>query len=522
MNSYQSLPQLLSHAAQKYPDRIAVREPGRGEITYRELDALSDRMRDCLHHRGVRQGDRVGIYLHKSIDSVSAIFGVLKAGAAYVPVDATAPVTRNAYILADCSVTVVVTENQMAEPLRLELEQSNFSPILLKLDAVGGGQALRNALDQVFQVEHIPGTHTPHLSPTDLAYILYTSGSTGKPKGVMLSQEAATSYVDWCSETFAPSEEDRFSSHAPFHFDLSILDIYVPIKHGATLVLISEEIGKEPARLAELIVEEKISVWYSTPSILTLLALYGKLEQYDLSTLRLVLFAGEVFPIKHLRKLKELLPRPRYYNLYGPTETNVCTYYELPAQIPPEQTRPFPIGFTCSHLHTRVVNEQYEDVSVGQEGELCVYGPGVMHGYWNLAERSSQAFIVDEQGRRWYRTGDIVVEAAGGNYIYVSRRDRMVKKRGYRVELGEIETALYRHTAVKEAAVVALSDEENGVRVKAYLSLHPGHHLSIIELKRFCMENLPSYMVPDQFSVREILPKTSTDKIDYQQLKDAA
>jgi acyl-coenzyme A synthetase/AMP-(fatty) acid ligase len=143
-----------------------------------------------------------------------------------------------------------------------------------------------------------------------------------------------------------------------------------------------------------------------------------------------------------------------------------------------------------------------------------------MEGYWNLSERTANAFLVDEAGDRWYKTGDVVIEAAGGNYTFLGRRDRMVKKRGYRIELGEIESGLYRHPAIKEAAVIALSDEDNGVRIKAYLSCDQGIRPSIIELKRFCAENLPSYMVPDLFSIHEVLPKTSTDKIDYQKLKE--
>jgi amino acid adenylation domain-containing protein len=353
-----------------------------------------------------------------------------------------------------------------------------------------------------------------------LAYILYTSGSTGQPKGVMLSHRNAVSYVDWVSEVFEPTDLDRFSSHAPLHFDLSILDIFVPIKHGATVILIGSELGKDPIQLAALISDKRITRWYSTPSILSLLAQYGKLTQHTYAALRTVLFAGEVFPIKHLRALKALLPGPKYFNLYGPTETNVCTYYEIPDQIATERAQPYPIGRVCSHFQAAVFDEQGQAVPPGQEGELHVSGAGVMIGYWNLPEQTAQAFLVDASGRQWYKTGDIVVQAPDGDYTYVGRRDRMVKKRGYRVELGEIEAGLYRHPAVKEAAVVALTDE-NGVRVKAYLCCKAlESRPSLIELKRFCAEHLPSYMIPDQFSFQEVLPKTSTDKIDYQRLKE--
>jgi amino acid adenylation domain-containing protein len=520
MLSHESLYLFLTHSAESWPENIAVREPGDGSISYKALDALSDKVRDWLFLTGVVRGDRVGIYLRKSIDSVASIFGILKTGAAYVPVDPGAPVARNGYILNDCSVKAIIVEKQFEEGLRSDLDSKGFHPALLVLDEVGGGKCLDEKLNQELAGRHEPGFRSATPNPDDLAYILYTSGSTGRPKGVMLTHRDAISYVDWCSEIFEPDEKDRFSSHAPFHFDLSILDIYVPIKHGAMLVLIGEEVGKDPMRLAPLIEQEQITSWYSTPSILSFLVQYGQLQNYDYSALRTILFAGEVFPVKYLRELKNLIPHPRYFNLYGPTETNVCTYYEIPREIPENRTEPYPIGKRCSHLQTKVVNEAGEVVPAGEEGELWVSGPGVMEGYWNLPERTASAFQVDSAGGKWYKTGDVVIEQEDQNYKFLGRRDRMVKKRGYRVELGEIESALYRNPAIKEAATIALADDESGVRIKAFVSFKGDSRLSIIELKRFCSENLPMYMVPDFFSIQEILPKTSTDKVDYQKLKE--
>jgi acyl-CoA synthetase (AMP-forming)/AMP-acid ligase II len=159
-------------------------------------------------------------------------------------------------------------------------------------------------------------------------------------------------------------------------------------------------------------------------------------------------------------------------------------------------------------------------IRAGDEGELCVSGRGVMQGYWGLPEQTTRGFLTDAAGVRWYKTGDIVVEGPDRNYTYLGRRDRMVKRRGYRVELGEIEAALYQHSAIKEAAVIALPDEEAGVRITAFLSCREPMRPSLIELKRFCSERLPLYMIPDTFSWQPTLPKTSTDKTDYQRLKE--
>jgi amino acid adenylation domain-containing protein len=520
MSSVGALHDYLIDAARAWPAHTAVVAPGRGAISYRDLDQLSDRLRDRLASLGVRPGDRVGIYMRKSIDAVAAIFGILKAGAAYVPVDAGAPPGRNAFVLQNCAVKAVVMERRYEERLRSEFQTLDHSAALVLLDDAGGGESLRTALDQADSPGRATAVPTVRSAPGDLAYILYTSGSTGKPKGVMLSHENGVSYVDWCSEIFRPRTEDRFSSHAPFHFDLSILDIYVALKHGATLVLVGEDIGKDPKGLAALIAEQRISIWYSAPSILALLAQNGKLEQHDYSALRLVLFAGEVFAVKHLRSLCNQLPKPRYFNLYGPTETNVCTFYEVQLPIPEDRSVPYPIGKTCSHLRCRVVDSDGRDAPRGQEGELCVAGPGVMQGYWGLHEQTARAFLTDEAGGRWYKTGDIVIEAPDGNYTYLGRRDRMVKRRGYRVEMGEIEAALYRNPLIREAAVVATPDENLGVRITAFLSCREHKRPSLIEIKRFCAEHLPLYMVPDAFSWQETLPKTSTDKTDYQRLKE--
>jgi amino acid adenylation domain-containing protein len=517
MTATTALHQLLDFSAERFSDKVAVEECKSGSIHYGDLARLSNRLRDRLRKLGVQADDRVGICLRKSADAVASLFGIMKSGAAYVPADPTAPLSRNAFIFRNCGVKVVIVEARLAEALGLEFRQAGFAPKMIVIEGTGAGIPLSEALDRLDAVE--PATSAPSAppDPSHLAYILYTSGSTGRPKGVMLSHGNAACFIDWCSDVFQPNEHDRFSSHAPFHFDLSILDIYISLKHGATLVLVEEQLGKEPARLAPWIAEKKITVWYSAPSILSLLAQFGNLEQHDCSSLRLVLFAGEVFPIKYLRLLKSLWPHPRYFNLYGPTETNVCTFYEVPRIIPESQTEPVPIGKACPYCKPLVVNEAGAKVARGAEGELCIAGASVMQGYWNLPENTATASLRGHDNG-WYRTGDIVGELPDGNYKFLGRRDRMIKKRGYRVELGEIEVALYRHPAIKEAAVLAFPDVD-GVPIKAFTSTRDGSKLSIIELKKFCSENLPLYMIPDLFCSLESLPKTSTDKVDYQKLK---
>lgn len=506
-----TLHQLLDTAAAAHPNRLAIEDPGRGQLRYAQLQGATVELAGALAAQGVGVGDRVGLYLQKSLASIVSLFAILRNGAAYVPVDATAPVSRNCYIFRDCAVRALIVEQKYLEALLLEW--GSTEGVVTRELALFHPHGL-----QLVLVTFPPGG-LDHDTPPGLAYILYTSGSTGKPKGVMHTHSSALAFVEWCAVEFDISAQDRFSSHAPLHFDLSIFDVFVALRFGAALVLIGESAGKQPLVLADMIHQENISVWYSTPSILRLLVEFGRLGERDYSHLRLVLFAGETYPVKQFLQLRQYWRTPLYYNLYGPTETNVCTFYRLPGDLRESTFNYFPIGTACSGDELLVVDEGNEAVSTGDAGELLVRGSSVMCGYWNLAQRNRDAFL-RIGGAAWYRTGDIVRQLPDGNLDYISRRDRMIKRRGYRVELGEIEAALYRSEKVVEAAAVAVSGADAEVRVKAFIACRAGAAPTIIEMKIFSAQQLPAYMIPDQFVILQELPKTSTDKIDYQKLKD--
>ena len=504
------LESLLQNSAQRTADAIAAIEPEGRSISYQDLEGYAATIHSALEICGVAPGDRVGLCIAKTIDTLASVFGVLKAGAAYVPVDYSSPPSRNAYVFDNCAANAIVVEPDRADALEAELD----------------GTWSRHTFPS--HGENAPGyvvlvperrRESNATVPTDLAYILYTSGSTGRPKGVMHSHSAALAFIDWCSEELQPIAMDRFSSHAPFHFDLSILDIYLSIKHGASVVLIGSEVGKQPRTLAEIIEAQRITIWYSTPSILRMLVEYGDLASIDASSLRTVIFAGEVFPIKHLRNLMKTLPEPTYYNFYGPTETNVCTYYRVERQLEPDRATPLPIGKVCSGDLLLVIDDDGCVVGPSERGELIATGGSVMLGYWNNPERNAKAFV-SINGEKWYRTGDIVRQDETGDYIYVGRRDRMVKRLGYRVELGEIEAAINRHPSISEAAVIANSNDDGDTSILAFVSWSDEQPFSVLRMKQFCAQYIPLYMMPNEFKTLESLPKTSTDKLDYQRLKD--
>jgi amino acid adenylation domain-containing protein len=520
------LQRLLTEAAARQPQRPAVASDG-CLLTYQELDRLSNKVARALLRLGVAPGDRVGILAPKSAAAVIGVYGALKAGACYVPLDPKAPTGRLSHIVGDCSAAVIVADaartSQAAAlagavprppsavvvagvPGRPEREETASVPArgaaVVSWAAVAGESGEPLAEERAIE--------------TDLAYILYTSGSTGTPKGVMISHRNSLTFVDWAAAAAGLSEQDRVCSPAPLHFDLSVFDIFATCRAAACLTVLPEGAATFPISIARWLEAERISVWYSVPSVLTLLACYGTLQQFDLSGLRTVIFAGEVFPPKHLTRLIAELPYARYLNWYGPTETNVITAYEVPAGWADAQ--PVPIGKACANTEVFAVTNEGRRVSQpGEVGELYVRGPSLMRGYWGQPAKTSEALVSNpfraEYGELVYRTGDLVTLEPAGNYAYLGRRDSMVKVRGYRVELGEVEATLYRHPAIREAAVLPVPDELLGSRLRAVVTADGGN-LTRENVLDHCRRWLPGYMVPEIVEFREEMPRTSTGKVD--------
>ncbi len=493
-------------------------------ITYAELDRLSTQLAHLLIAHGVRRGDRVGFYLQKSPAAIAAIFGILKTGACYVPVDANAPGARLQEIGRQCGFRALITSEVLYQKLGDSFhEECPVNSILFvdklpeKAPPVAAFTFARDLPEQPADDPGVPAIDN------DLAYILFTSGSTGVPKGVMLSHRNALTFVNWSYDTFGVTSQDRLSQHAPFNFDLSTFDIFVAVKAGAAISLVPEGLSVFPLQLSKFIEEQKITIWYSVPMVLTLLHQRGRLEERDLSALRWVLFAGEVFPTKHLRALMEKLPGKRYANLYGPTETNVCAWYEVES-LAPDATAPIPIGKACANTDLIPISADGKRVTgPGVEGLLYARGSTVMQGYWGRPEASAASFIPNPfaEGReeKLYCTGDWVTIDEKGDYLFVGRKDHMIKTRGYRVELGEIEAVMVAHPAVDEAVAVPVPDEAIGNTIHAIVTLADSKSLDVTALKLHCAEKLPAYMVPEKIEFRSSLPRTDNGKIDRRRLQ---
>ena len=483
---------LLSHtidnSAERSPEQEAFRFEGKS-LTYAELVKKANSLANLLKEQGIQRGERVGIYLNKSLESAIALYGIIKAGAAYVPLDPTAPATRIGFILNNCGIRCLITQPQKRSRVREILAESTPLEFIIGL-AEETELSIRNFSWST--LETISGESPPKVKilEQDLAYIMYTSGSTGEPKGIAHTHHSGLTYAQM----------------------------------GATTVIIPEAYTKLPASLSQLIEEEKLTIWYSVPYALIQLFERGLLTTRNLTSLRWILFGGEPFPPKYLYELMQLLPQARFSNVYGPAEINQCTYYHIPPlkAIPDE---PVPIGQTWDIAEELVLDEQDRPVSPGEVGELLVRTPTMMQGYWQNPDLDQQAFFYRFWQNRqevFYRTGDVVQLQPDGNYRFCGRKDRQIKTRGYRVELDEIEAALISHPQVEEAGVFSVPDREGTQYIEAAVTLKKENNLTEIELIRYAANCLPKYGLPRQIEIREELPRTTTGKIDRRALQQEA
>jgi len=485
----------LRRTAADRPHAPAIEEDG--HITtfdqlFRQAEVLA---LEFIAH-GLQPGDRVALILPKTTRAVVSVFATLLAGAVYVPIHPRWPRARVEAVLADCAPRLSIEENLGARRIT-DLQTG----ALLREPQPADGQKVavgRAAADW------------PLIDSASTAVLLFTSGSTGTPKGVVLSHRAVAAFVRWTAAEFHIGSSDRIACPAPLGFDLSTFDLFNMALTGATAVIVPENIAWMPRFLARFVREARINCWYSVPSILSAMLEEGRFAEYDYPDLRLILFAGEVFAGPVLARLMAAVPDALCVNLYGPTETNVVTWYSVPRTFNGNQ--PPPIGHACP----------YSEVTVDpSSGELLAGGSSLMDGYWNRPEETARAFVV-LGSRRYYRTGDRVSVARDGNYLFRGRLDRQIKRRGFRIELGEIEAALLRHPQVLEAAAVAVDDQAGGNVIVAFLRLRAAGVLTIAETREHCARLLAPYMLPDRFQFADILEKGNRGKVDYAALKRAA
>jgi amino acid adenylation domain-containing protein len=516
---------LLRDSAARFPDRPAIMGP-KQTLSYKELNDASDALARVLVAEGVTPGAPVGIAMHKCVDAIVAAYGILKSGGCYVPIDVFAPAERSAAIVANTKMQVLLTNPDRVGALVSEMvSEADDSPLRTVLIP---GEAKADPPSGIRLVDW-RGTQSeaelPALTETHLAYVLHTSGSTGLPKGVSISHRNALCFIDTAAEFWCVDESDRLCSQAPLHFDLSVYDLYVAARAGAAVVLIPEFYAAFPKKMVAAIDSQGITIWNSVVSTLTLMMERGKPEKASFDSLRLVIFSGEVMPVRYLRRLHEHMQNARMYNVYGQTEANSSMYFPIDRDnIPDDDAWKIPLGQALPNFQVYALDQKGRAiVEPGVAGELLVRAASVAAGYWGNPELSAEKFITDpldpESGARVYRTGDLVRLDEDGNYLFGGRTDDMIKSRGYRIELGDIDLALLSCPGVESAAAIALPDEEVGNRIIAFATLAGSSELTAEEVLAHCREKLPKYMVPETLEIRSDLPRTSTNKIDRKLLR---
>lgn len=463
-------------------------------LSYAELDALSDNIAAGLQSTGVSTHERIGIYMHKSVEAIACIYGTLKAGCSYVPIALEYPLPRIAYMLENCGIRFVLVATAPAPEVGHGIRTAGANVLVMEdlISAIGPG---RNLLKPA------------HPSPQDAAAILYTSGSTGNPKGAVITHANLAAFVSWALPAFNLVPNDRLLSHAPLQFDLSFFDVFASAAASAAIVLASPADTANAARMSHLVNQSGVSIWQSVPSALTLQALSGRQQLDPMPGIRCVLFAGERLPRRTLLTLPKAFPNARLYNIYGCTETNNSFMYLLPQDVA-QAPDPLPIGKALPYIRYRIVDDSGGDVGPGQEGHLLVSGETNMAGYIGLVPN-------DNSNDGFYRTKDIVSVGEDGDLRFHARVDAVIKTNGYRVNLMEIEDHLRRSRKLEEVALFSVPDDLIGNRIIAAVRPRAGETCSSLDLKLYCAEALPRYAIPHYFHInREELPKGNTGKVD--------
>jgi amino acid adenylation domain-containing protein len=521
---------LLHHsidtAAAADPDREAFRCNGQA-LTYAALVAHADRLAHLLTEEGVRPHDRVGIYMNKGLQLPIAVYGILKAGAAYVPIDPAAPAQRVQFIIEDCGIRHLITNDSRAPRAAAVAATARLACVIgaAETNADGTGSDETTRFFSWEQLQEVPARDPGvRLVEQDLAYIMYTSGSTGVPKGLMHTHASGRAYARLSAREYGVTPEDRLGNHSPLHFDMSTFEYLTGPLCGATTVIIPEETTMFPVSLAELIERERLTFWYSVPLALIQLLERGGIEERDLTSLRWVLFGGEPFPPKHLARLAQLWPHARFSNSYGPAEVNQCTAYHVP-RGPIDVTAPIPIGRVWPGAEGLVVDDRDRPVQPGEPGELLIRAPTMMRGYWSRPELNRRAFfrqpLFPGYEKVFYRTGDLVREQTDGALVFLGRKDRQIKVRGHRVELEEVEAVMCSLPGVAEAAAVDVRDDEGNVAIVAAVLPLGDATIDADEMRRAAAARLPTYAVPGRIEVNPTLPRTGSGKIDRGALRSS-
>jgi amino acid adenylation domain-containing protein len=483
--------ELFLEQVSKSPNAVAIRS-GERTLTYRELAEYAQTVAELLQTEGVEAGDRVGIYMHRSIEMVVSIFGVLVVGATYVPIDPEFPAQRIEYVLEDAKPKAVVSLSS----LRSQWQQAATPLRVVDIDTLARSD------------KRISTTVTPEAA----AYVIFTSGSTGRPKGVAVSHRAICNSMLWMQSVFHLEPSDVLVQTTPYSFDVSTWELLWVFIVGAQLEIPGSGVHRDPWALADLIQKAKVTTIHFVPSMLQVFLDHAPLG--SCTSLKRVLCIGEALSFELMQRFHSALPC-ELHNLYGPTEAAVqASWWQCDRS---ESASVVSIGKPIANTQFYIVDAHQSPVPVGVPGELYIGGTQVANEYVNRPDLTACAFVPDPftqvPGARMYRTGDLARWLPDGNIAFLGRTDFQVKVRGFRIELGEIESVLLRHPQVTQAVVVAREFQPGDMRLVAYV-VSSGTFPGAASLRQHLLSSLPDYMVPQHFVAIEAMPTNSNGKLD--------
>ncbi|MDQ0273893.1 non-ribosomal peptide synthetase, partial [Cytobacillus purgationiresistens] len=499
--------EILQEQATRIPNKTAVTLKNQ-QLTYKQLNEKANQIATVLQESGLQKGDTVAIRLARSLEMIIGIFGVLKAGGAYLPIDPSFPVERTNYMMEDSKSNFILTTSDI-EPITTEFKGET---LLLDDPRLYSGNTNNVILNS---------------SPEDLIYIIYTSGSTGKPKGVMIQHNSVMNRLYWMQKECPINEDDVILQKTPFTFDVSVWELFWWTITGASLCLLAPGGEKDPEILVDTIYENNVTILHFVPSMLQAFLNFIKGKEKTVQQLTLVkkcFASGEALLLKQVHEFNELLysaNQTELINLYGPTEATVdVSYYNCK---PPFNNDIVPIGKPIDNVQLYIVDAYNHLMPMGVTGELCIAGIGLARGYLNRTELTNEKFIDNpfENGTKMYRTGDLARWTLDGEIEYSGRMDQQVKIRGYRIELQEIETYLLEHEAINEAVVLLRKDSSNEDYLCGYVVPKNNHSIGISlqnDLKEFLGKKMPTYMIPAHIMIMAKMPLTPNGKLDRKAL----
>ena len=494
----QSVLQDLERTALKYPEKVAFSDI--------KEDFSFSRLVDCAKRIGSYISQKIGthkpvvVYQEKRAYNIPAFFGAAYAGCFYVPIDSQMPVERINLIMETLHPSIIIYDDITAKMI---------PEVGTGIEAVNYKDAVSCDIDQ----EHLDHIRT-YSKTTDLLYVLFTSGSTGVPKGVTLSHAAVIDFMDWVCDKYKLDKNATLCNQAPFYFDASVPDLYIPMKTGATVYIPPKTYYTFPKKVIQFIIEKKINTLVWVPSALCNVVNCKAFEVAVPVDIRLVIFCGEVMPCKHLNVWRKYIPQALYVNMYGPTEaTYACMYYDIKREFADNEK--LPLGKACENCEVLLINEKNQEAAEGEIGEICVLGQCLSNGYYNNPEKTAGAFVQNPINNQWielmYRTGDLAFKK-DGEIVFAGRKDFQVKRLGHRIELGEIENAILAVEAVENACCIF--DPESTDIIAVYTGkIESGGLMSLLEKK------LPHYMLPTRYEHLKMMPMNLNGKIDRVRLK---